>query len=250
MSSAHPIEFADIFGYPVAGGSREQIVDELLRAGSREHPVHVLTLNPEIVVNGQALGSEGEAVRAADFCVADGVGISWSSAILSGRRIARYPGIDLALDLIARLALRGGAVYLLGAKPGVAERAAGKLTEQYRGLKIAGFRDGYFAAEDEAAVVANIADAKPDLLLVGMGSPRQEGFITSYKRKLGAPLLIGVGGAFDVLAGDLPRAPRIVQQLGLEWVFRALMDTARLRRLASLPRFLWLMVVERVRQVS
>jgi len=207
-------------------------------------PTHIVTLNPEMVMAARRNPQVFDLIRRADLFVADGVGITWAAKQLTRSRVQRYPGIDLAWDLMSRLAAKQASVFLVGARPGVADRAAGNLTSQLPGLNIAGVVDGYFGPEDESAVVANICRVKPDLLLVGMGSPKQEGFISSNRDELGIPLMIGVGGALEVFAGEKQRAPKFIQRSGLEWSYRALKDLSRLKRIGVLPRFVALVLKE------
>lgn len=231
----------ELLGYPVTTGGRRAIVDSL-RARARGMQVHIITLNPEMLVAAARDSSKEQLLKRADFYVADGVGLSWAARRLKLDRVDRYPGIDLAEDLIASLAQDGGSVYLLGSKEGIAEKAAGRLTSIYPGLKIAGTSSGYFADNEEPQVVKSIAQGKPDLLLAGMGFPRQEGFISANRDELGAPMLMGVGGALEVLAGVKRRAPRCLQSLGMEWAYRTLIDINRLKRLGVLPAFITLVM--------
>ncbi len=196
---------------------------------------HVITLNPEMVLADHARSNP--ALHAADLYVADGVGIVLAARRLLRIDVERYPGIDLAHDLLARLAEDGGSVYLLGSAPGVAQQAAANLTAALPGLTIAGTRDGFFAPGGDAEVAQQIAQSGADALLVGMGSPRQEGFISMYRETLRVPVMIGVGGALDVFAGLKRRAPRAVQRLGLEWLWRGLIEPSRLKRQLALLRF-------------
>ena len=232
----------DVLGFAVAAGSRQQVLDELWLRLERRAPTHVVTLNPEMIERAWRQPSVRRLVAAADVLVADGVGLEWASKVLGAARVTRYPGIDLALDLMTRLAQRGGAVYLLGAAPKVAAEAASRLQAQLPGLIIAGCADGYFTAPEESGRVAAIVAAKPDMLLVGMGFPKQEEFIARYRDEMGATLMIGVGGALEVFAGHKRRAPALVQRAGLEWAYRSLQDVSRLKRLGVLPRFIWLVL--------
>jgi N-acetylglucosaminyldiphosphoundecaprenol N-acetyl-beta-D-mannosaminyltransferase len=143
-----------------------------------------------------------------------------------------------------RLAQDGGSVYLLGGRPGIAEKAAGKLKQRFPTLRIAGVTNGYFSSEQERDVVQRISDARADLLLVGMGCPRQESFISQYRRELNVPVMIGVGGSLDIFAGAKSLAPRWVRRAGFEWLFRVLMEPARFRRSLVLPKFIQLVMNE------
>jgi N-acetylglucosaminyldiphosphoundecaprenol N-acetyl-beta-D-mannosaminyltransferase len=195
-----------------------------------------------MVVRAQQSNSARAVLRAGDVYVADGIGLRWAAGVLGLSGIERYPGIDLAEDLLARLALEQGSVYLLGAKPGVAEVAADRLCSRFAGLKLAGVHDGYFPNSAASAIVSTISAGQADVLLVGMGSPAQEAFIANNRDKLGVPLMVGIGGALEVWAGVKRRAPAWVQRSGFEWAYRAAADISRLTRLGVLPRFIALVL--------
>jgi N-acetylglucosaminyldiphosphoundecaprenol N-acetyl-beta-D-mannosaminyltransferase len=134
----------------------------------------------------------------------------------------------------------GRSVYLLGAAPGVAEKAAEKLKQQVPNLIVAGCHDGYFTAEEEPLIVADIAARRPAALFVALGLPRQERWIKAHLQELGVPVCIGVGGSFDVISGLKQRAPLWMQRCGLEWLYRVAKEPSRLPRLAALPRLVFL----------
>lgn len=172
----------------------------------------------------------------ADLVVADGTGIVWASRWLGSALPERVAGIDLMQSLCQKAAARGYRVFLLGARPGVAQAAALRLAQAYPGLRVVGAHHGYF--DDERALVQHIRAVKPDLLFVGMGVPRQELWLLRHRDVLGVPAMMGVGGSFDVLSGRLPRAPSWVQQAGLEWLYRLCLDPQRLGRTLLIPLFL------------
>jgi N-acetylglucosaminyldiphosphoundecaprenol N-acetyl-beta-D-mannosaminyltransferase len=231
-----------VLGFPVCSATRAEVLDWLWSRLEQGTATHVITLNPEMVL-ADSSDKTGE-LHSADLYTADGVGIVWAAKKLAAVGLARYPGIELAQDLLARLAANTRSVYLLGGAPGVADAAAANLTSQLAGLRIAGTRDGYFAPEGDAEVARQIQQSGADLLLVGMGSPRQEGFISTQRETLGVPLMIGVGGTLDVLAGQKRRAPRWIQRAGLEWAWRGLSEPSRLKRQLALPRFAALVLRE------
>ena len=128
--------------------------------------------------------------------------------------------------------------YFLGSKPGVAEKAKKNIEEKYVGIKVVGTHDGYFSVEDEIKVIADINANRPDVLLVAMGAPKQERFINKYRNKLNCKVARGVGGCFDVISGNVKRAPNIFIKLKLEWLYRGLTDIRRLKRLVAIPKFM------------
>ena len=148
----------------------------------------------------------------------------------------RTPGIEFAAHLMGKMAEEGLSLYLLGAKPGVAELAAQKLTEQYPGLKIAGTHDGYF--KEDAPVVEAIAASGADCVFVCLGAPKQEFWIKKNGPATGARLLCGLGGSLDVFAGTVERAPKFWCDHGLEWFYRLCKEPKRIGRMMKLPLFL------------
>jgi N-acetylglucosaminyldiphosphoundecaprenol N-acetyl-beta-D-mannosaminyltransferase len=204
---------------------------------------YAVTPNPEIVMLCRENGAAGRAVAAADLVLADGIGVVYA-ARLRGRPLKqKLPGVDFAVRLMEALAAEGGSVFLLGAKPGVAELAARALTQRYPGLFIAGTHDGYFA--DDGPIVEMINRAAPDLLLVCLGAPKQELWMHAHAGALNAGLMAGLGGSLDVFAGISKRAPQAWQKLGMEWLYRLLREPRRVGRLRKLPRFLFLAATER-----
>lgn len=175
----------------------------------------------------------------ADLLTADGVGAVWAVRRLTGVRPERVPGVDLMFTLAGVCAAEGQSVFLLGGKPGVAERAGRKLQERFPELQIAGWADGYWAPEAEPELIARINRLRPGLLVVGLGQPAQERFIDRHRSAFTAGVALGVGGSLDVAAGDLRRAPAWMRAAGLEWLFRAWQEPWRWRRLGRLPKFIW-----------
>jgi len=185
-------------------------------------PHQVVTINPEFVVASQRDEEFRRILNAADLALPDGIGIVWASRLLSrGRPLReRVAGSDLLPKIAALAAKRGYRLFLLGAAPGVAEEAARRLRQQSPGLTIAGTYAGSPAAEEEDEIVALVRAAKPDILFVAYGAPAQDKWIARNLEQMGVPVAMGVGGAFDFIAGVAVRAPRWVQCLGLEWLHR------------------------------
>ena len=200
---------------------------------------HVVTLNAEILYRAQTEPRLMEVINNASLVTADGSGIVLAADKLCGQKIERVTGIDLMTELCKRSASCGWKVYLLGAAPGVAEAAAKNLMEQY-GTQVVGWHDGFFKPEEQAWVIGEINEKKPDILFVGLGAPRQEFWIVDNKSKLHIPLAIGVGGCFDVISGNLQRAPLAFQKLGIEWLWRLIKEPWRYKRMMALPKFVLL----------
>jgi N-acetylglucosaminyldiphosphoundecaprenol N-acetyl-beta-D-mannosaminyltransferase len=178
---------------------------------------------------------------AADLATADGQSVVWGARQFGIDVPERVTGIDLMEHLLDASRTRGWGVYLLGAKPETVVRLAVRLRDD--GVQVDGYRDGYFTDAASDAVAAEIRRSGATLLFVGMPSPRKERFMIGHTRTAGVPFSIGVGGAFDVLAGELSRAPRVMQRGGMEWLFRLLQEPRRLfaRYAATNTRYLLLL---------
>ena len=217
----------------------EERADALLRA---RRGGYIVTANPEIVLHSRDDAAYAAAVNGADLVLADGVGDLYAARILGTPLPERVAGSDLTPRLLSRLAERGGSVFLYGARPGVAERAGEALRSACPGLRIAGTENGYIS--DETALFTALDKEQPDLLLLGLGVPRQELWMAQNRQRTNA-VMIGVGGLLDVFAGDIPRAPESWQRLGLEWLYRLLREPRRIKRMIRLPEILLLAARER-----
>ena len=196
----------------------------------------IVTPNPEIV-NVACRDEEFKNIlNSADIVTPDGIGIVYASRLKGGNIKTRAAGFDIVCGIIENLDKTGGSVYLFGGKPGVADMAAQKLKEKYNGIVIAGTHNGYF--DDDTHIIADIAQKKPNLLLVCLGAPKQEKWIYKNADKLSANVMIGAGGSIDVLAGSVKRAPDIFIKFGLEWFYRLIKQPSRIGRMLKLPLFL------------
>ena len=198
----------------------------------------VITLNPEMLYGAQHDAAIQMLLNRGDLVVPDGHGILWAGERLGRSLPERVAGIDLIHALADRGMRDGWRLYLLGGAPGVAEEASVNLQRQYPGLRMVGASHGYFTRAELPVVLDRIRAAGPDLLLVGMGFPRQEYFIRDHCHDLGPLVAIGVGGSFDVISGKLRRSPAWIQRLRLEWLYRGFQEPARWRRLLVIPRFM------------
>ena len=206
---------------------------ELLRTPG---PHSVVTPNPEIVEICRENLAARQAVNGADLVLADGIGVVKGARMLGTPLKAKVPGIEFAAGLMARMAREGRSLYLLGAKPGVAELAGRRLAEQYPGLNIAGTHDGYF--QEDGPVAEAIRTSGADCVFVCLGAPKQELWMAKHGEAAGARLLCGLGGSLDVFAGVVERAPKFWSDHGLEWFYRLCKDPRRAGRMMKLPLFL------------
>jgi N-acetylglucosaminyldiphosphoundecaprenol N-acetyl-beta-D-mannosaminyltransferase len=201
----------------------------------------LITLNPEGLYLATTDYSFAKTIESADLVTPDGAGVLWAAKLLGQPLSERVTGIDLMQATCERAAREGWRVYLLGAKPGIAEKAAAKLTAHYAGLQICGLYHGYFVGMEDA-VIAQINKAAPDILFVALGLPAQEYFCAAHQQQIQAAVAIGVGGSFDVLAGLTKRAPRFMQQAKLEWLWRLMLQPSRLPRMLVIPKFMWMVL--------
>ncbi len=197
---------------------------------------YVATPNPEIVEACRKNPAACRAVNGADLVLPDGIGVVKGAKMLGTPLKARVPGIEFAAGLMERMAAEGLSLYLLGARPGVAETAGKRLAEKYPGLKIAGARDGYFREDGPAA--EEIRRSGADCAFVCLGAPKQELWMAKYGAATGARLLCGLGGSLDVFAGATERAPKFWCDHGLEWFYRLCKEPSRAGRMMKLPLFL------------
>jgi N-acetylglucosaminyldiphosphoundecaprenol N-acetyl-beta-D-mannosaminyltransferase len=224
---------ATLYGVTLYSGSRRDFEKALARLLEVEatHPALVFTPNLELLAASKQSTKTRTLLRSADLLLPDGIG----TILLSRGRIrTRFPGIEAGEFLLHLAARRGYRVYLLGGKKGVAERAAAALKKRYPGLSVVGTHHGYFplGGTEEEAVAAMLRDASPDLLIVCMGFPKQERFLLRIRNRLPS-LRVGMalGGAIDVWSGAVRRAPRVMQRLGLEWLYRTVKEPKRILRL-------------------
>ena len=205
----------------------------------------VVTPNAEFALEAKKNPRFLKILNTSQLVLADGISVVLASKILGNPMQGRVTGVGFAQALAEAMAKEGRSLYLLGAKPGVAEQAAAKLQHTYPGLKIAGTHDGYF--KDVAPVVAEINAARPDALLVCLGAPKQEYFMEEQDALLEVPVMAGLGGSMDVLAGNVKRAPEFFQKFGLEWLYRLVKEPQRWRRMIKLPLYLWDALVWRIK---
>ena len=194
---------------------------------------YAVTPNPEFILAARKDPAFRQVLLGADLVLADGVGIVYSAKILGRPLKGRVPGIEFAQRLVSWMAAHGKRLFLLGAKPGVAELAAARLKASQPNLIVCGTHDGYF--KEDAPVVEAIRAAAADVVFVCLGAPKQEFWMAKNGPATGAHLMVGLGGSLDVFAGVVDRAPAGFQKLGLEWLYRLMKEPKRAGRMARLP---------------
>jgi N-acetylglucosaminyldiphosphoundecaprenol N-acetyl-beta-D-mannosaminyltransferase len=238
-----------LFDLPVRAETLEQAVDRIDAAiASDRLTIHVV-LNAAKVSKIARDAEFRSMLGQFDMIHADGASVVWASRLLGSPLPERVAGIDLMEALVRRAAERGLAVYFLGATREAVERCVRVLKERHPALVVAGCRDGYWDADDRAqeeAVVRAVRESRAHLLFLAMPTPRKERFVFRHREALGVPFAMGVGGAFDVIAGIVPRAPLAWQRAGLEWAYRLLQEPRKMwrRYLVTNTHFLWILLRE------
>jgi N-acetylglucosaminyldiphosphoundecaprenol N-acetyl-beta-D-mannosaminyltransferase len=224
-----PSEKVTLFGIPIDNLNMAEVLDRIeSMIGDGEIHQHVV-VNVDKIVKMESNPDLRQTVLDCDLITVDGQPVIWVSRLLKCPIKERVTGVDLFDALMARCAERGLRPYLLGARQEIVAKTVDVLKTKYPKLQLAGWRNGYWAADEEASIVREIMRAKPAVLCMAVGSPKQELFLGKWKQEMHVPFVMGVGGSFDVTAGVLRRAPRWMQRLGVEWLFR----------LAQEPRRLW-----------
>ncbi len=224
-----------------------EAVRRIVALARGEHPGIVVTLGTEMVVRAQGDERFRAIVNSAALSLCDTIGVLLAARMQGVRIAERTTGVDLIDPLSEALAWEGLPVYLLGGRGDTAARAGVELARRHPGLAIAGARDGFFSEDESGAVAAAIARSGARVVLAGLGSPRQEYWLAEHLAATGARAGIGVGGSFDVIAGDVLRAPAVWRRLHVEWFYRLLSEPSRWRRQLALPYFVLLMLRDRLR---
>lgn len=205
----------------------------------------VYTCNPEIVMEAKKNESFLNLINNGDLVVADGIGVVIGSRIIKHSLPERVAGYDLVQNIFNVIKDTNKTVYFFGAAPGIAKKAVERMKDKYPGLKIVGYHDGYFDQEEEKKIIDELVTLQPDLLLIGLGAPKQEKWVSMHRDQLGVKVCIGVGGSFDVMSGEVKRAPKLFIKLGLEWFYRLVVQPTRIKRMMRLPAFLFHVFINR-----
>jgi N-acetylglucosaminyldiphosphoundecaprenol N-acetyl-beta-D-mannosaminyltransferase len=234
----------DLFGIEIDALDMKGTVDLIMRLIDGRVQVQHVALNAAKVVMVSKDAKLRAVIRACRVVNADGQSVVIASRLLRQPLPERVTGIDLFAELVKRSAENGRSVYFLGARDEVLDEMVSRFRTQYPTLRIAGFRNGYW--DDDAEVIEQVRAVQPDLLFLAIPSPRKEFWLAEHLPALGVPFAMGVGGSFDVLAGKVKRAPKWVQRIGCEWVYRLVQEPRRMwkRYLVGNTAFMWLTVKE------
>lgn len=226
----------DILGVTINSVTMQESVETIRTALRQEHPLRVVTANPEMLVRSEKDAELREILNQADLVVPDGEGVVWAARYLGASMLERVTGIDLTLLLLEQAETNGWRVFFLGGKPGVADEAAAKVRQDFPKLSIQAHHGFFAVGQEEEKVLTFVRGFSPHILLAGMGQPRQEYWLSRYPDLAGVSM--GVGGTFDVLSGHSKRAPRWIRRIRLEWLYRLVQEPKRLKRQLTLPLYM------------
>ena len=226
----------NIMGVSVNAQNYDEMITSILSDIEQQKKGYIVAVNPEKVMQSKKDPEVKKILNEASYGIADGVGIIIASKIQKGNIKSRVTGVDMMEKLVSMAASHGKKIGMYGGKPGVAELAAEKLKAKYPSLEVCVIVDGY--QKDNDVIISKINDAKPDILFVAMGSPKQEKWIRANMNQVSATIYQGVGGSFDVFSGTVKRAPAFYQKHGLEWLYRLASNPKRIGRQMNLVWFL------------
>lgn len=237
MKADSVIPTVPIFGVRVSKVDMQATVRYLVDAVQRREPHQVITANPIMIMAALENPAYMDIMKSAELVVPDGTGVVWAAEYCKQPVAERVAGFDLLHELLREGEQYGWRFYLLGSTPEVIRETAVRIEAKYPGVVICGFRDGFFGPDQDEAVVQEIIQTRPDFLFVARGADTQEPWIAKYKDKLNIPVMMGVGGSFDVISGKSRRAPKLFQKLRAEWLYRLLKEPTRYKRMLALPKF-------------
>ena len=236
------MKFSQILDYKVFAGSKSDLFEYL----DTFEKVNIISGNPEVLYNGlKDRELFGIFTSRSSVIIPDGVGTVLASKLAGSPVKEKLAGIEVMEGIIQRCAEKGQGIYLLGAKEEVVAACAEKLKSKYPGIKIAGWHNGYFDIDNCNDIISDIKEKTPKAVFVAMGSPRQDRFILKYMDQLPCSIFMGVGGSFDVISGNIQRAPKWMINIGMEWLYRVSVEPWRLKRLSSIPKFLTAVLLHR-----
>lgn len=226
----------ELFGFNIDTYSFDEAVNKAKELIDGQRVSQVVTINPEMFEYAPKDNDFTNIVKEAEMVIPDGVGVKIALKI-NGHNVARIPGIDFAYKLLEEAAINNIPVAIVGAKEEVISKAVEELQKKINGLNIVYYHNGYFS--DDELIYSELSQKSPKLVLVAMGSPRQEKFIYNAKKVLKPALMVGIGGSLDVWSGSVKRAPKVFQLLGLEWLYRTVLQPERIKRIfPTLPLFI------------
>ncbi|ADL51859.1 WecB/TagA/CpsF family glycosyltransferase [Clostridium cellulovorans] len=227
---------SDLLGYKIYSKSMDHLIHEVMVS---ENKTHIISGNPEVLTSG--LKEEELFNNFTDknsIIIPDGIGIVISARLTKVPVEGKIPGIEVLDKILREFETKNKSVYLLGATEDTVTKAVAKLKKKYPTLIVAGYHNGFFDLNNCNDIIENIKASNAEAIFVAMGAPRQERFIIKYMDILPCKIFMGVGGSFDIIAGNLKRAPKWMISLGLEWLYRVSKEPFRIKRLGVIPKFI------------
>jgi N-acetylglucosaminyldiphosphoundecaprenol N-acetyl-beta-D-mannosaminyltransferase len=225
----------------------DQLMSQILLYTDKQEKCFIVTANPEIVVHAIENSCYKHSIHKANYVVADGIGIVMASKLLNDPLPERVAGFDTMMKLLCVANENKQSVYFYGAKPDVMEKFKNTIQVEYPNISIVGYSHGYM--KDTSTIVEEIKNAQPDYVFVALGMPKQEEWIANNIDNFNKGVFIGVGGSFDVLAGEVKRAPDIWIKYHLEWLYRVIQEPIRFKRLFKLVKFSFLVCKEKLSNI-
>ena len=226
----------DMLGYEIFAAN----MDECLEVVLSKEKVHIVSGNPEVLytgLNDKNLFDNFTSDKS--LIIPDGVGVQISAKILKTPVEEKIAGIELMKKILEKCEDSGEGIYLLGASEENLKACVANILRDYPRINISGYHNGFFDLDNPREILEEIKEKKPMAVFVAMGCPRQEKFIVRYMDELPCKIFMGVGGSFDVIAEKVNRAPRWMIDIGMEWAYRVAKEPWRIKRLGSIPKFLW-----------
>lgn len=228
-------KFSNLCGFDIYSGSKKDCLDFVFK----KDKVHIVSGNPEVLytaLKDKRLNDNFKSNNS--VIIPDGIGVKLAALFTKQYVSEKIAGIEFMESIIERCEKENKSIYLLGASYTVIDKCYNNIKAKYPNLKIEGYHSGYFDKDKEQSILNNIRETKPYALFVALGCPKQENFIISNMDSLPVNIFMGVGGSFDVISGEKKRAPKIMISLGLEWLYRAIKEPFRIKRLIVIPRFI------------
>lgn len=241
-------EKTDIHGVMIDNVNMDEALEIVLTMLKGKTANKIFTPNAEIIMQANRNPELLNILNSAELVIPDGAGVILASRILKCRLKEKVSGIDLVKEILKNTKKKPVSFFMLGGKPGIAEKASINILSDYPKAKIMGFRNGYFEESEIPEIIKQINDSKAEILLVGLGAPKQEKWIHKYAGQLNSKVIMGIGGAIDVFAGNAALAPEFMRKAGLEWLFRLIKEPGRYKRMLDLPRFMILTFKKRLKQ--
>jgi len=233
------LKYEEIMGFNFVNNSMDEFVGVIEKRMQSSQKTFIVTANPEIVTYAQLNPSYEDALNKADYIIPDGVGITLASKLLNKPLQERIAGFDFMTELLKVANLHKSKVYFLGTKPKVIDLTVTNVHKAFPNIEVVGFHHGYFSDDELPSIIEEIKVAKPDIVFVGLGFPKQEKWIAQNHHHFNKGIFIGLGGCFNVWAGVVNRAPKFWRNLNLEWAYRIMKEPTRLKRAVAIPKFVF-----------